>query len=164
MSRLLIKHGRVVDPSQRLDEGLNVLIVDGKVARIAERIEDKEADIFDATGLVIAPGFVDVHVHLREPGFEYKETIATGTAAADRIRMPERPVPSPSKVRLRRMTIPFAPAATTIPCAASYNSANFSMILPAFFSCPSIFKASANFFIISKTSCSDFPSVRSKSV
>ncbi len=82
MSRLLIKHGRVVDPSQRLDEGLNVLIVDGKVARIAERIEDKEADIFDATGLVIAPGFVDVHVHLREPGFEYKETIATGTAAA----------------------------------------------------------------------------------
>jgi dihydroorotase len=82
VSRLLIKHGRVVDPSQRLDEGLNVLIVDGKVARIAERIEDKEADIFDATGLVIAPGFVDVHVHLREPGFEYKETIATGTAAA----------------------------------------------------------------------------------
>jgi dihydroorotase len=82
VSRLLIKHGRVVDPSQRLDEGLNVLIVDGKVARIAERIEDKEADIFDATGLLIAPGFVDVHVHLREPGFEYKETIATGTAAA----------------------------------------------------------------------------------
>ncbi|MGD1148366.1 MAG: dihydroorotase [Thermoanaerobaculaceae bacterium] len=82
MSRLLIKHGRVVDPSQRLDEGLNVLIVDGKVARLAERIEDKDAEVFDATGLVIAPGFVDVHVHLREPGFEYKETIATGAAAA----------------------------------------------------------------------------------
>jgi len=71
-----------VDPSQRLDEGLNVLIVDGKVARLAERIEDKDAEVFDATGLVIAPGFVDVHVHLREPGFEYKETIATGAAAA----------------------------------------------------------------------------------
>ena len=82
MSRLLIKHGRVVDPSQRLDEGLNVLVVDGKVARLAERIEDKDAEVLDATGLVIAPGFVDVHVHLREPGFEYKETIATGTAAA----------------------------------------------------------------------------------
>ena len=82
MSRLLIKHGRVVDPSQRLDEGVNVLVVDGKVARIAERIEDKDAEVFDATGLVVAPGFVDVHVHLREPGFEYKETVATGAAAA----------------------------------------------------------------------------------
>lgn len=82
MSRLLIKHGRVVDPSQRLDEGLSILIVDGKVARLAERIEDKGAEILDATGLVVAPGFLDVHVHLREPGFEYKETIATGSAAA----------------------------------------------------------------------------------
>jgi dihydroorotase len=82
VSRLLIKHGRVVDPSQRLDEGLSILIVDGKVARLAERIEDKGAEILDATGLVVAPGFIDVHVHLREPGFEYKETIASGSAAA----------------------------------------------------------------------------------
>jgi dihydroorotase len=82
VSRLLIKHGRVVDPTQRLDEGLSVLIVDGKVARLAERIEDKDAQVIDATGLVVAPGFIDVHVHLREPGFEYKETIATGVAAA----------------------------------------------------------------------------------
>ncbi len=82
MSRLLIKHGRVVDPSQRLDEGLSVLLVDGKVARLAERIDDREAEVLDATGLVVAPGFIDVHVHLREPGFEYKETIATGVAAA----------------------------------------------------------------------------------
>ncbi len=82
MSRLLIKHGRVVDPSQRLDAGLNVLIADGKVARLAERIEDKDATVLDATGLVVAPGFIDAHVHLREPGFEYKETIASGTAAA----------------------------------------------------------------------------------
>jgi dihydroorotase len=71
-----------VDPTQRLDEGLWVLIVDGKVARLAERIEDRDAEVFDATGLVVAPGFVDVHTHLREPGFEYKETIATGSAAA----------------------------------------------------------------------------------
>ncbi len=82
MSRLLIKHGRVVDPTQRLDEGLWVLIVDGKVARLAERIEDRDAEVLDATGLVVAPGFVDVHAHLREPGFEYKETVATGSAAA----------------------------------------------------------------------------------
>jgi dihydroorotase len=82
VSRLLIKHGRVVDPSQRLDEGLWVLVVDGKVARLAERIEDREAEVLDATGLVVAPGFVDAHTHLREPGFEYKETIATGSAAA----------------------------------------------------------------------------------
>ena len=82
MSRLLIKHGRVVDPTQRLDAGLSVLIVDGKIDRLAERIEDKEAQVIDATGLVVAPGFIDAHVHLREPGFEYKETIASGTAAA----------------------------------------------------------------------------------
>ena len=82
MSRLLIKHGRVVDPTQRLDEGLWVLVVDGKVARLAERIDDRDAEVLDATGLVVAPGFVDVHTHLREPGFEYKETVATGSSAA----------------------------------------------------------------------------------
>lgn len=82
MNRLLIKHARVVDPSQRLDAGMDVLVVDGKIARLAERIEDREAEVLDATGLVAAPGFVDMHVHLREPGFEYKETVATGAAAA----------------------------------------------------------------------------------
>lgn len=82
MSRLLIKNARVVDPSQKLDEGLDILVVDGKIAKLAERISDARAEVIDATGLVAAPGFIDVHVHLREPGFEYKETIATGTAAA----------------------------------------------------------------------------------
>jgi len=82
VKRLLIRHGRVLDPSQRLDEGLDVLIAEGKIARVAERIEDRDAVLIDATGLVVAPGFVDVHVHLREPGFEYKETVATGAAAA----------------------------------------------------------------------------------
>ncbi len=82
MSRLLIKNGRVVDPSQKLDEGLDVLVVEGKIARLAERITDKDAEVVDATGLVVAPGFIDVHVHLREPGYEYKETIASGTRAA----------------------------------------------------------------------------------
>jgi len=82
VSRLLIKNARVVDPSQKLDEGLDILVVDGKIAKLAERISDARAEVIDATGLVAAPGFVDVHVHLREPGFEYKETIASGTAAA----------------------------------------------------------------------------------
>lgn len=82
MNRLLIKHGRVVDPSQKLDDGMDVLLVDGKVARLAERIDDATAQVFDAAGLVVAPGFIDMHVHLREPGYEYKETVATGTAAA----------------------------------------------------------------------------------
>jgi len=82
VSRLLIRHARVVDPSQRLDAGLDVLIADDKIARLAERIEDRDAGVLDGTGLVAAPGFIDLHVHLREPGFEYKETIASGAAAA----------------------------------------------------------------------------------
>jgi dihydroorotase len=82
VKRLLIRHVRVVDPSQRLDEGLDLLLADGKIARYAERIEDRSAELIDGTGLIAAPGFIDMHVHLREPGYEYKETIATGTAAA----------------------------------------------------------------------------------
>lgn len=82
MSRLLIKNARLVDPSQRLDEGLDILVEEGRIARLAERISASQAEVIDATGLVAAPGFIDVHVHLREPGYEYKETIATGTAAA----------------------------------------------------------------------------------
>lgn len=82
MSRLLIKHARVVDPVQRIDAGLDILVVDGTIARLAERVTDREAEVLDATGLVAAPGFIDAHVHLREPGFEYKETIASGAAAA----------------------------------------------------------------------------------
>jgi dihydroorotase len=72
----------VVDPAQRLDEGLDILVVDGVIARLAERIDDKQATLVDAAGLVAAPGFIDVHVHLREPGFEYKETVASGSSAA----------------------------------------------------------------------------------
>ncbi len=80
---VLIRGGRVVDPSRRLDQTLDVLLRDGVVASVAEKIvPPKGAEIVDAAGLVVAPGFVDLHVHLREPGFEYKETIATGTAAA----------------------------------------------------------------------------------
>lgn len=80
--KLLIKNGRVVDPSSGTDETLDVLVEGGAVARVDKRIQDKGAEVFDATGLVVAPGFIDLHVHLREPGFERKETIASGLAAA----------------------------------------------------------------------------------
>ena len=80
---VLITGGRVIDPSRGIDQFLDVLLCDGVVAAIDERIASpKGAEVVDASGLVVAPGFVDLHTHLREPGYEYKETIATGTAAA----------------------------------------------------------------------------------
>ncbi len=83
MSRLLIRNGRVVDPSQGLDQGMDVLLEDGHVAALAERLDvPARTEELDAAGLVVAPGFIDLHVHLREPGYEHVETIATGAAAA----------------------------------------------------------------------------------
>ncbi|HVO51411.1 MAG TPA: dihydroorotase [Thermoanaerobaculia bacterium] len=79
---VLLRGGRVVDPSRNLDQTLDVLLKDGVVAKVDEKIAAKGAEIVDAAGFVVAPGFVDLHTHLREPGFEYKETIATGTRAA----------------------------------------------------------------------------------
>src|SRR5438067_7746707 len=82
--RLLIANGYLIDPSQGLNAGKNLLIEDGRVAGLLDRGEDvpEGAQVLDATGLVVAPGFIDMHVHLREPGQEYKETIASGAAAA----------------------------------------------------------------------------------
>ena len=83
MKRLLIRNGRVVDPAQGLDQGMDVLIEDGHVAAIGEQLEaPAKSRVLDATGLVVAPGFIDLHAHLREPGFEYKETIESGCRAA----------------------------------------------------------------------------------
>jgi len=82
VSRLLIRGGRVVDPSQGIDAVLDVLIDGGKIARVGEGIESSDAETMDASGLVVAPGLIDVHVHLREPGGEHKETIASGARAA----------------------------------------------------------------------------------
>ena len=83
MSRLLIRNGRVVDPSQGLDQGMDLLIEDGHVAGLGERLNGRKGTpVLDAAELVVAPGFIDLHCHLREPGFEYKETIACGLAAA----------------------------------------------------------------------------------
>src|SRR3954470_19449346 len=82
--RLLIANGYMIDPSQGLNTGKNLLIEDGRVAGLLDRSEDfpEDAEVLDATGLVVAPGFIDMHVHLREPGQEYKETIETGASAA----------------------------------------------------------------------------------
>ncbi len=83
MTRLLIRNGRVVDPYQGLDEGMDLLIEDGCVAGLGERLETtSDTPVLDAANLVVAPGFIDLHTHLREPGHEYKETIATGLQAA----------------------------------------------------------------------------------
>jgi dihydroorotase len=80
---VLIRGGRVVDPSQGVDAVLDLLLADGRVARLGEGLDAPEgAEVVDAGGLVVAPGLVDVHVHLREPGGEHKETIASGARAA----------------------------------------------------------------------------------
>ncbi|MBO0911706.1 MAG: dihydroorotase [Acidobacteria bacterium] len=81
---LLIRGGRVIDPAAGVDALMDVLLRDGHVAEVAapNQIRAGSEDKFDARGLVVAPGFVDLHVHLREPGQSYKETIASGTAAA----------------------------------------------------------------------------------
>jgi dihydroorotase len=80
--RLLIRNGRVIDPASGLDGARDVLAEDGRIAAVAPRIEAGDAEVVDATGLVVAPGFLDLHVHLREPGIEHAETIETGARAA----------------------------------------------------------------------------------
>ncbi|HEX8738403.1 MAG TPA: amidohydrolase family protein, partial [Pyrinomonadaceae bacterium] len=82
--KLLIANGHLIDPAAPENTGMNVLIEDGKVAAWLRHDEAAPADaeVFDATGLLVAPGFIDLHVHLREPGQEYKETIATGAECA----------------------------------------------------------------------------------
>ena len=82
MSRLLLKGGRVVDPASKRDGAYDVLLADGKVQEIGARIPARGAEVVDVKGLVVCPGFIDLHTHLREPGREDKETIATGTRAA----------------------------------------------------------------------------------
>jgi len=81
--RLLLQGGTLLDPSQRLDERGDLLIADGKVARLGGTIDGGEsADVLDCAGCYVSPGFIDVHCHLREPGREDVETIATGARAA----------------------------------------------------------------------------------
>jgi dihydroorotase len=80
---LLIRNGRVVDPANSTDAVQDVLITAGRIERVGPDLSAHAATtVLDATGKIVCPGFIDIHVHLREPGYEYKETVATGTRAA----------------------------------------------------------------------------------
>ncbi len=80
--RLVIKNGRIVDPAHNVDRVCDVAMEDGAIREVAERIDTTGSEVIDASGQIVAPGFMDIHVHLREPGFEYAETIESGSRAA----------------------------------------------------------------------------------
>jgi dihydroorotase len=82
--KVLVKNGRVVDPASGIDETLDILIDKGKIVELKPQIKVEDVKTVDAARLVVAPGFIDMHVHLREPGQEHKETIRTGSLAAAR--------------------------------------------------------------------------------
>ncbi len=80
---LLIKGGRVIDPTQGIDEILDIMVVDCIISELGKGLQPgKGCETLNADGLLVTPGLVDMHVHLRDPGFEYKEDIVTGTKAA----------------------------------------------------------------------------------
>lgn len=80
--KTLIKNGHIIDLKNEIDMYGDILIADGIIVQIAEKIEDDEAEVINAEGMVVSAGLIDMHVHLREPGYEYKEDIKTGTRAA----------------------------------------------------------------------------------
>ena len=82
MAKILIKGGRVISPAQMIDETCDILIDKGKIAAIGKGLDGKGAEMIDASGKVVTPGLIDIHVHLRDPGLEYKEDIVTGTLSA----------------------------------------------------------------------------------
>ena len=84
MTTLAIRGGRVIDPANGIDDVADLLISDGRIAEAGANAGKDASESVDARGLIVCPGFVDIHTHLREPGFEHKETIATGTLAAAR--------------------------------------------------------------------------------
>lgn len=82
MAKLLIRNGRVIDPANGVDRVTDVLLANGIIRGVGDNLPARGAEEFDATGLIVAPGFIDMHVHLREPGFESSETIETGARCA----------------------------------------------------------------------------------
>jgi dihydroorotase len=83
-SEVLLKNGWVIDPAQQLNQVSDVLLSEGKISRVGMNLPANNAQVIDCTGLWVTPGLIDAHCHLREPGSEHKETIATGTRAAAR--------------------------------------------------------------------------------
>jgi dihydroorotase len=82
VKRLLIKNGRVIDPASGFDSIADLALEDGRIAALGVDLDSTNANVYDASGLVVAPGFIDIHVHLREPGIEHAETIESGSRAA----------------------------------------------------------------------------------
>lgn len=82
MKELLIRNGRVIDPASNRDSIADVFVRSGKIVAVGPNLDAAGAQVYDASGLIVAPGFIDMHVHLREPGFEHSETIETGARAA----------------------------------------------------------------------------------
>jgi len=82
--KLLIKNGRILDPSSQFDEKSDLLVENGMITKISAKIKEKAETVIDARGCYVMPGFIDLHVHLRDPGFEEKETVVTGAKAAAR--------------------------------------------------------------------------------
>ncbi len=80
--QILLKNGLLVDPSQKLHQELDILIVGSTIVKVGKNIKDPAEEVYNLKGKIVAPGFIDMHVHLREPGFEEKETIKTGARAA----------------------------------------------------------------------------------
>ena len=80
--KTLIKGGHLVDPKNKIDEPMDVFIEKGRIAQIAKKLSVAADEELDAAGKIVCPGLIDIHVHLRQPGFEYKETIETGLRAA----------------------------------------------------------------------------------
>lgn len=122
----LIKNGRVIDPANNIDGIYDILVEDAKISRVAKKISGNADNLIDAADKIVMPGIVDMHVHLREPGREDKETIATGTRAALRggvtsvLAMPntQPPIDCPERIRALKALIENGAAANVLICAA----------------------------------------------
>lgn len=126
MSTLLIKSGRVIDPANGLDAVRDILIEDGRIVKVAGQLQTAAGSVIDASGTIVIPGLVDMHVHLRQPGREDKETVASGTAAALKggvtrlLAMPntEPAIDAPEAVRLLNQIIAQSATAKVSVCGA----------------------------------------------